>query len=127
MDFSGFTFPKPSDIERAPEDVHVFPDGREVCNKMTVAGRREYRRRVGEMLHRQKGQCCLVGYVATCPGALLLAEATFEHENGRGGGKRDDRTQLPDGTWINGAAHSQCNHEKGSRRWKYNKTHNWED
>jgi hypothetical protein len=126
MDFASFAFPKPSDIEREPETVRVFSDGREICNKLTVTGRREYRWRVEAMRLRQKGRCCLEGYIPECPGALLASEATFEHENGRGGGRQDDRIEV-NGRWQNGAAHALCNHIKGSRKWKYNHTHNWED
>lgn len=55
-----------------------------------------------------------------CPGYLYEEDATFEHEYCRGGGKRDDRTELPDGTWVNGAAHMACNYWKGSRHIGYN-------
>lgn len=41
-------------------------------------------------------------------------------EDGRTSGHRDDRIELPDGTWINGAAHRSCNSWKGSRRIPYN-------
>jgi hypothetical protein len=37
-----------------------------------------------------------------------------------GGGKRDDRTELPDGKWLNGAAHYECNQWKSSRLIRYN-------
>jgi hypothetical protein len=57
-----------------------------------------------------------------CPGKLAENEATFEHERGRGAGKRDDRIELPGGTWINGAAHALCNEWKGSRYIDYNRS-----
>jgi hypothetical protein len=109
------TFPTEKD-KRQPEAVQVFAGGREVCNRMAAAGKKEYRRRVAVMLERQEGRCCL------CYKPLRLELATFEHEHGRGmgGGIRDDRTQWPDGTWINGAACWECNAAKGSRRGTYN-------
>lgn len=115
-------FPKPKDVRREPEAVRVYPGGREVCNMLCVEGKREYRRRVLAMLSRQHGMCCLYGHCPDCPGVLLPAEATMEHEFGRGSGgsKRDDRIELPDGTWINGASHGACNTWKGSRYIPYN-------
>ena len=94
-------------IPRKPP-IHTFPDGREVC-AATPVGRREYRRRTSAMRERQGNLCCLCGLY------LSEEEATFEHQNGRGGGKRDDRIEV-DGKWINGAAHFWCNNEKGSKR-----------
>lgn len=116
-------FSKPKDQKQVPVSVYVYPDGREMCNFLTVAGRQSYRDRVTEMLERQRDVCCLSAYAPMCPGRLLRREATFEHEGGRGsgGGKRDDRTALPDGTWINGAAHWACNNWKGSRYIDYNR------
>jgi hypothetical protein len=74
------------------------------------------------MLVRQRFRCCLEGVAPGCPGILSPLEATFEHEFGRGmnGAHRDDRIELPDGQWINGAAHGVCNAWKGSRRIAYN-------
>jgi hypothetical protein len=97
--------------------VRVMRDGREICDKMTTAGRKEYRRRTLAMLYRQEGRCCLEAYAPGCPGTLTADSATFDHEWGRGqgGGKRDDRIVLPDGTWLNGACHNECNQWKGSR------------
>ena len=106
--------------------VRVYDDGREVCDTIgkhrTDEGVEEYRARLRRMWERQHGVCCLHGYIPGCPGRLLWRESAFEHENGRGGGKRDDRIALPDGTWINGAAHWQCNSWKGSRRIDYNRS-----
>jgi hypothetical protein len=122
IDTAGFFFPKPKDIFREPESVRVYPDGREVLNKMTAEGKQEYRSRTLKMLDRQGERCCLEGFAPMCPGLLSPDETTFEHEWGRGGGKRDDRIELPDGTWINGAAHARCNGWKGSRFIPYNRT-----
>lgn len=110
-------------IDKRP-GLWTYPDGREVCLtigmvKQSLQGRKEYRRRIQAMWDRQNGICCLFGHIKECPGPLRLEEATFEHENGRGGGKRDDRIEV-DGKWINGAAHWFCNNIKGSRRIKYN-------
>lgn len=108
--------PKPKETPREQPAVIVYRDGREVCNRLTAAGRAEYHRRIALMWERQQRTCCL------CYGRLAFAEATFEHELGRGhgGGHRDDRVTLPDGSWINGAAHGKCNLEKSSRRETYN-------
>ena len=93
--------------------VHVYPSGREVCQK-NAAGEREYDNRTMQMLRRQGGVCCICGLY------LSELEATFEHEDGRGmgGARRDDRIEV-DGKWQNGAAHPVCNTEKGSRRMDY--------
>lgn len=103
------------------DPLRVTRDGREICASNTM-GRVEYKLRIIAMLKRQKGRCCLKGFAPMCPGYLAESEATFEHEHGRGmgGGKRDDRISLPDGTWINGAAHLLCNAWKGSRHIDYN-------
>lgn len=114
-------FPKPKDTPCIVEAIHVYPDGREVCWKGSPEGRAEYRKRTLEMRTRQGGRCCLEFYAPMCPGRLSEAETTFEHEDGRGGGKRDDRIVLPDGTWINGAAHALCNGWKSSRFIAYNR------
>jgi hypothetical protein len=118
-----FAFPKPRDQERIPGAdpfIRTCQDGRQVIDR-SARGNREYRRRVEEMRVRQKYMCCLFGYAPMCTGALRVAAATFEHERSRGGGKRDDRVSLPDGTWINGAAHLACNNWKGSRYIDYNR------
>ena len=122
-------FPKPSQVKRELPHVKVFPDGREVCQTRLdhpegAEGRAEYKRRKKAMWERQKGICCLYGFLPECPGKLLLKLATFEHEDGRGGGKRDDRISLPDGTWINGVSHLMCNSLKGSRHIPFNKARN---
>ena len=111
-------FPKPKDRKRLRTvvGVKVYPNGREVCIALTIEGGREYKRRIEAMWYRQFGICCLYGFLEGCPGVLDLREATFEHEDGRGmgGSKRDDRIEK-DGTPYNGAAHLNCNGEKGSR------------
>ena len=88
--------------------VRVYPDGREVCQD-SPAGWREYKRRVGVMVQRQKYRCCF------CGARLSLAEATFEHQRRRGMGAawRDDRIVDSEGREVNGAAHWVCNVEKG--------------
>lgn len=102
--------------------LHLYRDGREVCRRDTIVGRALYRGRTLDMLKRQKGRCCLEFYCPTCTGFLKKEEASFEHEDGRGGGKRDDRIVLPDGRWINGAAHVLCDGWKGSRFIDYNRS-----
>lgn len=102
----------------------IYADGREKCLMKTVLGRELYRARTLEMRTRQGNRCCLEFYAPMCPGPLRVAEATFEHETPKSGGRRDDRIILPDGTWINGAAHAACNVWKGSRHLPYNQEHN---
>jgi hypothetical protein len=88
----------------------VYPDGREVLNLTTKEGREEYRWRTWVMFNRQGGRCC------NCPYQISDSEqSTFEHENGRGAGKRDDRIEI-DGVRINGASHEICNNRRGSTR-----------
>lgn len=89
--------------------VFVERDGREICNDKTVDGRAEYKSRIRQMLRRQNGKCC------DCLKPLALMVATFEHENGRTVARRDDRIEV-DGQRVNGAAHLQCNGERGSKR-----------
>ena len=122
-------FPKPSQVERELPCVKVYPDGREVLQTRLdhpegAEGRAEYKRRKEAMWERQKGICCLYGFLPECPGKLLLKQATFEHEDGRGAGKRDDRISLPDGTWINGVSHLLCNGAKGSKHIPFNRARN---
>lgn len=113
-------FPKP--VKPA---FKVCDDGREIClttgSHRTAEGVAEYKLRIRLMWERQKGVCCLYRFIHCCSGRLDLREATFEHEDGRGGVRgRDDRIILPSGQWVNGAAHLLCNSVKGSRRIPYN-------
>lgn len=104
--------PKPrrhSSIWRIRPAVITYPGGREICNPVTAEGIAEYRGRVAKMHKRQTGLCC------NCRKPLALSEATFEHEDGRGGGKRDDRIVV-NGKPKNGASHGICNSERGSKR-----------
>lgn len=101
--------PKPSPRRREP--VHVYPDGREVCNLKTRAGIGLYAGRTLMMQKRQGGHCAL------CHWYLGM---TFDHEAGRGsaGSHRDDRIEV-DGRWINAALCYKCNGEKGSKRYHW--------
>jgi len=121
--------PKPKDkrpLEIENRAFKTMPDGREICRNHpdtgTSEGRAEYKRRLESMWTRQNGICCLAVHLGCCAGPLWLKDATFEHEGGRGigGAKRDDRTELPSGKWINGAACYNGNQLKGSRRIRYN-------
>lgn len=120
-------FPKPSQVKTEIAAVRIMKDGREVCNLLCKEGRDIYMARIEEMRLRQGKRCCLFGHIEGCPGALNKADATFEHEDGRGhgGGHRDDRIEILDPEtgkikWINGAAHSWCNSRKASTRISYN-------
>lgn len=100
--------------------VTIRRDLKEICNPATVEGRAEYWFRTMLMWIRQDGWCCFREY-DFCPGRLRLADCTFEHEDKRGGGKKDERLALVDteGRFIrhiNGAAHGECNGIAGSRR-----------
>lgn len=85
-----------------------YPDGREVCQD-SLAGWREYKRRIEEMVRRQNFRCCL------CGKRLSFAGATFEHQRRRGMGSafRQDAIIDGEGREINGAAHWICNVERG--------------
>ena len=125
-------FPKPSQMRRELPHVKVFPGGREVCQTRLdhpegSEGRAEYKRRKDAMWKRQKGICCLYGFLPSCPGKLLLKDCSFDHENkrGAGGSKRDDRILVPEPEtgrikWQNGACHGLCNGIAGSRYFPYN-------
>jgi hypothetical protein len=93
----------------------IFRGDREICNPGTPGGCAEYKWRVLLMWIRQDGICC------NCPYPLALKDATFEHENGRTSGRRDDRIALfdVDGSFLrhlNGVSHLACNSRRGSRR-----------
>lgn len=88
--------------------VRVMKDGREICTA-SAGGEAEYARRRLEMRRRQGELCCLCGQW------MAVEDTTFEHENGRGGGKHDDRIEI-DGVRVNGASHLKCNSERGSKK-----------
>jgi hypothetical protein len=113
-------FPKPGQIKKPKPAVKVFPGGREVCAD-TPAGWVEYVKRKKDMWIRQGKRCCLEGICPICPGNLVWADTSFDHEAGRGqnGSKRDDRIEV-DGKWINGCCHHFCNAWKASRVIHYN-------
>jgi|WetSurMetagenome_2_1015567.scaffolds.fasta_scaffold90674_4 hypothetical protein len=108
--------------------IRVLKDGREIINLLNKAGRDEYFRRIRVMWERQNKRCCLEKYIKNCPGKLRLADAVFEHQDGRGfnGGHRDDRIERLNRKTgkmelYNGAAHVMCNMQKGSIRIDYHK------
>jgi len=101
---------KPKDQKRSLRlrlPVKVFDDGREVCDRKTSAGRREYKTRKLEMWVRQKYRCRI------CFKPLAAEGSQFDHENSRH--PQDDRIVV-DGRWQNGAVHEFCNQQKGSTR-----------
>ena len=67
--------------------VRKYLGGREVCED-SLAGRRDYIRRLESMLCRQNWRCCLC-----CQPIRSRDDATFEHQRRRGMGSawRDDR------------------------------------
>lgn len=97
-----------------PEPIKYLPDGREICNLKTEAGKLAYKERTLAMARRQNFRCCLCGQ------RMTAEEATFDHQHrrGMGGSKTDDRIEV-DGKRQNGAAHWKCNSEKGSRNVPY--------
>lgn len=102
---------------RKENGVWTCPDGREVCQK-SAAGVREYKRRLSLMWERQERTC------AICYQFLMKDIATFDHQWGRGhgGGHRDDRILLPNGSWQNAALCFGCNNSKGSKRYYWDGT-----
>jgi hypothetical protein len=98
------------------ESVHMYPDGREVCDCGTKQGRAEYYSRTVAMADRQGRRC------AMCRRSLHVYHPSFDHEAGRGhgGAHRDDRIEV-DGHWQNAALCRPCNNAKGSKRY------HWED
>jgi hypothetical protein len=87
----------------------IFRGQREICNPVTDDGILQYWYRRTAMWVRQEGSCCI------CCQDLHLADASFEHENGRTAGRRDDRIEI-DGKAHNGASHLWCNKRRGSKR-----------
>ena len=114
---------KPKDQKRKPiPPVEVRDDGKEICAD-TPKGREEYRLRTLKMGDRQKGIC------RWCELPMYYGDCSFDHDNGRTKGNRDDRIEI-DGRETNAAVHPQCNAERGSSRiltrkewlkWKTNK------
>lgn len=96
-------------IKRIENGVWIKEDGKEVCLR-TREGRREYDLRLEAMDERQGHRCAMCGKFMFLP--------TFDHENGRGAGKQDDRIEV-DGRWQNAALHLHCNQQKGSKRTTY--------
>lgn len=89
--------------------VRVYPDGREICCE-NAAGRKEYGRRVQEMVQRQGFRC------EACNRRLSLFGATFDHwpiKRRMGAAFRDDRVIDAEGNWINRAVHWACNSAAG--------------
>jgi hypothetical protein len=125
-------FPKPGQMKKKPEPIKVFSDGREKVNLNTAEGRAIYLGRKKIMYLRQDKRCCLFGKFTDgftgCAGQLRDGRISFdmsmfEHEEGRTGGKIDDRIEkMVNGKmkWINGVACPFCNSHKGSRKIYYN-------
>lgn len=92
--------------------VKVMPDGKERCLD-NDAGRREYALRRNAMAERQNWICgCGCGNrMVSYPGSVF--SVTFEHVDGRGAGRRDDRIEI-DGTPYNKAFSWSCNIRAGS-------------
>lgn len=93
------------------DGVKYMPDGKEICLVDTAAGKREYVRRTEEMAKRQGWQC------AICK--LMMRVPTFDHANGRGAGKQDDRIVDAEGKWTNAALCWKDNGLKGSTRYAW--------
>lgn len=106
--------------ELSPDGAfRTYPDGREVCCE-NRPGQIEYRRRTMMMAQRQNFICPECNRLMDLRAERLPYESdvTFDHERPRGfgGGFRDDRIVLPDGTWLNRAVHFWCNSKRGSKR-----------
>jgi hypothetical protein len=94
--------------------LKVYRDGREVCQN-NAAGAALYKARTIAMAFRQEFICC----ICRDPQKRMKPdETTFEHTDlrGMGSARRDDRILDAEGKPMNGAAHSFCNAEKGSKR-----------
>jgi len=104
------------------DGVYRYPDGREECETKSKKGREEYARRTRDMWERQHHMCRLQisDQCKAKRGRLLITEAEFDHEDGRGmgGSHRDDRIEV-NGKPQNGAVCHWCNTLKGSRRIPY--------
>jgi hypothetical protein len=118
MDMTDLAVPKPK--KRRAKWITIYADGREKLNLKTVEGANEYHDRKWKMRDRQNFICCLFGFIADCPGYMKPCDTSFEHEDGRGAGKQDDRIEK-DGKPYNGASHFLCNTIKGSRFIDFNK------
>ena len=68
-------------------DVWIYPDGREVIQTKTLAGRGLMQQRRWKAWDDSRGICCL------CDRYISIWSATLEHKTskGSGGSKRDDR------------------------------------
>ena len=96
------------------EALKIYRDGREECLN-TAAGKREYKSRLEQMVIRQHYRDPITNeYIETFT-------AQFDHQAGRGhgGGHRDYRIVLPDGTWQNAALSAKSNSLKGSKRYHW--------
>jgi hypothetical protein len=87
---------------------------REICNPATPEGRAEYAWRKLLLWVRQDGICC------NCRKPLTLSECTFEHEEERAAGRRDDRLAIIENgqlvRHLNGVSHRHCNRLRGSTK-----------
>lgn len=119
-------FPKPGQVKQkrkylGDDGVFRYPDGREKCDQSSKAGRDEYQRRKLDMWNNRQGRRCKLQISPQCKaraGRWPQDDVTFDHEDGRGGGKQDDRIEI-DGKPINAAVCWFCNSAKGSRRMSY--------
>jgi hypothetical protein len=100
---------KPKKKRQEPIDYPDGPDGKQILNLETTEGRRIYKERTWEMWRRQQGLCAI---------CLRQHLPTFDHEAGRGAGKRDDRIEV-DGEPKNAALCIICQSRKGSKRYKW--------
>ena len=131
-------FPKPGQVKKVRPPLKVFLDGREILDLKTKAGADEYQRRKLAMWERQ-GSRCILQITDICKqrkGRWPKDETTYDHFNGRGAGKQDDRILVPilneegnpktgeDGKPLmkeqNAAVCWFCNSARGSRRIQYN-------
>lgn len=103
---------KPKDRKRIkPPAVTIMPNGQEICSP-TPAGKKEYRRRTLAMRTRQNELC------RWCGKWMSETDCTFDHEEGRTVGRRDERI-FANGRKQNAALHFICNGLRGSSRAPY--------
>jgi len=100
---------------RRPTTPIFYPEGvggPEIYNLETAEGKRLYYGNLYKIEVRQGFQCAICERIAG-------SRMDFDHEQSRGGGKRDDRIEV-DGKWQNAALCRRCNTEKGSKRYHWN-------
>ena len=72
-------------IDKSQPGLWIYPDGREVIQTKTFAGKLRLKERWGKARLDSNGICCL------CALPVRPYAASLEHKISKGGGKHDDR------------------------------------